>query len=211
MTILGKVLHSMTSVLQIPVVKTMIILILFIAAILVAIGWIISEYMNEHKHMQVQLPKLLDEIRAGEQPIEEIIETSGLLKTQKEALVEITKHSDFNNLMLESLAANLLEREQERYDAKLKPTDLLSKLGPMFGLLGTLIPLGPGIIALGQGDTMTLSQSLMTAFDTTIAGLIVAAIAIVISTIRRGWYNNYMSVLETVMDCVVEMEKNSDD
>lgn len=208
MTILGKVLHSMTSVLQIPVV---IILILFIAAILVAIGWIISEYMNEHKHMQVQLPKLLDEIRAGEQPIEEIIETSGLLETQKEALIEITKHSDFNDLMLESLAANLLEREQERYDAKLKPTDLLSKLGPMFGLLGTLIPLGPGIIALGQGDTMTLSQSLMTAFDTTIAGLIVAAIAIVISTIRRGWYNNYMSVLETVMDCVVEMEKNSDD
>ena len=208
MTILGKVLHSMTSVLQIPVV---IILILVIAAILVAIGWIISEYMNEHKHMQVQLPKLLDEIRAGEQPIEEIIETSGLLKTQKEALIEITKHSDFNDLMLESLAANLLEREQERYDAKLKPTDLLSKLGPMFGLLGTLIPLGPGIIALGQGDTMTLSQSLMTAFDTTIAGLIVAAIAIVISTIRRGWYNNYMSVLETVMDCVVEMEKNSDD
>lgn len=208
MTILGKVLHSMTSVLQIPVV---IILILFIAAILVAIGWIISEYMNEHKHMQVQLPKLLDEIRAGEQPIEEIIETSGLLKTQKEALIEITKHSDFNDLMLESLAANLLEREQERYDAKLKPTDLLSKLGPMFGLLGTLIPLGPGIIALGQGDTMTLSQSLMTAFDTTIAGLIVAAIAIVISTIRRCWYNNYMSVLETVMDCVVEMEKNSDD
>ena len=197
MTILGKVLHSMTSVLQIPVV---IILILFIAAILVAIGWIISEYMNEHKHMQVQLPKLLDEIRAGEQPIEEIIETSGLLKTQKEALIEITKHSDFNDLMMESLAANLLEREQERYDAKLKPTDLLSKLGPMFGLLGTLIPLGPGIIALGQGDTMTLSQSLMTAFDTTIAGLIVAAIAIVISTIRRGWYNNYMSVLETVMD-----------
>ena len=208
MTILGKVLHSMTSVLQIPVV---IILILFIAAILAATGWIISEYMNEHKHMQVQLPKLLDEIRAGEQPIEEIIETSGLLKTQKEALIEITKHSDFNDLMLESLAANLLEREQERYDAKLKPTDLLSKLGPMFGLLGTLIPLGPGIIALGQGDTMTLSQSLMTAFDTTIAGLIVAAIAIVISTIRRGWYNNYMSVLETVMDCVVEMEKNSDD
>ena len=208
MTILGKVLHSMTSVLQIPVV---IILILFIAAILVAIGWIISEYMNEHKHMQVQLPKLLDEIRAGERPIEEIIETSGLLKTQKEALTEITKHRDFNDLMLESLAANLLEGEQERYDAKLKPTDLLSKLGPMFGLLGTLIPLGPGIIALGQGDTLTLSQSLMTAFDTTIAGLIVAAIAIVISTIRRGWYNQYMSVLETVMDCVVEMEKNSND
>ena len=208
MTILGKVLHSMTSVMQIPVV---IILILFIAAILVAIGWIISEHLNEHKHMKVHLPRLLDEIRAGDRPIEETIEASGLLKTQKEALLEVTRHKEFNELMLESLAANLLEKEQERYDARLKPTDLLSKLGPMFGLLGTLIPLGPGIIALGQGDTMTLSQSLMTAFDTTIAGLIVAALAIVISTIRRGWYNSYMSVLETVMDCVVEMEKNSND
>lgn len=208
MTILGDLLHSITSVLQIPVV---IILILFIAAILFAIGWIISEHFNEHRHMKVQLPKLLDNIRAGETPIEEIIETSGLLKTQKEALLEITKHKEFNDIMLESLASNLLEQEQERYDAKLKPTDLLSKLGPMFGLLGTLIPLGPGIIALGQGDTMTLSQSLMTAFDTTIAGLIVAAIAIVISTIRRGWYNNYMSVLETVMDCVVETEKQRND
>lgn len=39
----------------------------------------------------------------------------------------------------------------------------------MLGLLGTLIPLGPGIIALGQGDTQTLSTSLLTAFDTTIA------------------------------------------
>lgn len=208
MTILGDLLHSITSVLQIPVV---IILILFIAAILFAIGWIISEHFNEHRHMKVQLPKLLDNIRAGETPVEEIIETSGLLKTQKEALLEITKHKEFNDIMLESLASNLLEQEQERYDAKLKPTDLLSKLGPMFGLLGTLIPLGPGIIALGQGDTMTLSQSLMTAFDTTIAGLIVAAIAIVISTIRRGWYNNYMSVLETVMDCVVETEKQRND
>ena len=204
MTILGKVLHSMTSVLQIPVV---IILILFIAAILVAVGWIISEYMNEHKHMQVQLPRLLDDIRAGEQPIEEIIETSGLLKTQKEALIEITKHSDFNDLMLESLAANLLEREQERYDAKLKPTDLLSKLGPMFGLLGTLIPLGPGIIALGQGDTYTLSTSLLTAFDTTIAGLVAAAFAIVVSSIRRRWYREYGSLLEALCTEVLELTK----
>ena len=84
---------------------------------------------------------------------------------------------------------------------------MLAKLGPMIGLLGTLIPLGPGIIALGQGDTLTLSQSLLTAFDTTIAGLIVAAAALIISGIRRGWYNGYMSVLETAMECVVEMEK----
>ena len=58
----------------------------------------------------------------------------------------------------------------------------------MFGLMGTLIPLGPGLIALGQGDTKTLSDSLLIAFDTTIAGLVAGAIAYVVSGIRKSWY-----------------------
>lgn len=56
----------------------------------------------------------------------------------------------------------------------------------MLGLLGTLIPLGPGIIALGQGDTQTLSTSLLTAFDTTIAGLCAAAVCLVVTTLQQA-------------------------
>ena len=108
--------------------------------------------------------------------------------------------------MRESLGANLLEREQSHYDGILKCTDLVSKLAPMLGLMGTLIPLGPGIMALGRGDTYTLSVSLLTAFDTTIAGLIAAAFCLVISTVRRRWYAGYMADLETLMDCVLEGE-----
>lgn len=89
----------------------------------------------------------------------------------------------------------------------IKFTDLASKLGPMLGLLGTLIPLGPGIIALGQGDTYTLSVSLMTAFDTTVAGLCIAAVCMIVSTIRRRWYAAYMADLETLTSCVCERVK----
>ena len=103
-------------------------------------------------------------------------------------------------------AANLLEREQSHYDHILKCTELVSKLAPMLGLLGTLIPLGPGIIALGQGDTQTLSTSLLTAFDTTIAGLCAAAVCLVVTTLRKRWYGGYMADLETLMDCVCEEE-----
>ena len=80
---------------------------------------------------------------------------------------------------------------------------MIAKLGPMFGLLGTLIPLGPGIVALGQGDTVTLSESMNVAFDTTIAGVISAA-ASVISHIRKRWYNDDMVSLETLMEAVLE-------
>ena len=74
----------------------------------------------------------------------------------------------------------------------------------MFGLMGTLIPLGPGLIALGQGDTKTLSDSLLIAFDTTVAGLISGAISYVISGIRKSWYEQYIIGLETVFESILE-------
>ena len=203
----SKVLQTVCQSLQVPV---MIILILLMAAALFIIGWLISEFFTEHRHMKIVLPELMDEIRGDRQPIEETIKSSGLLKTQKEAITELTKHPEFTNVMRESLADSLIEQEQARYDKTLKVTNLMAKLGPTLGLMGTLIPLGPGIIALGQGDTYTLSVSLLTAFNTTIAGLCVAAVAICVSTVRSGWYSKYMSVLETTMDCVLEMQKIKD-
>ncbi len=203
----GDILNTISEVMKLPV---MIILILFIMAVIFMIGWLIQEYITEHRHMKVKLPQLMDQIRHGEDTIENCIIKSGLLRSQKLALIEVTRHKGFTNIMRESLADSLIEDEQAKYNRHLKVSNLLAKLGPIFGLLGTLIPLGPGIIALGQGDTYTLSASLLTAFDTTIAGLLVSAAAIVITTIRTSWYNHYMSVMETVMDCILEMEKTNE-
>ena len=197
------ILRAIASAMEVPVV---IGLILFIAFTLFSIGWWAVEYFRERRHIQVSLPALLDQLRAAEGGVAETIEKSGLLRRQKDALLELTKHPNFDAAMRESLGANLLEREQSHYDGILKCTDLVSKLAPMLGLMGTLIPLGPGIMALGQGDTYTLSVSLLTAFDTTIAGLIAAAFCLVISTVRRRWYAGYMADLEKLMDCVLEGE-----
>ena len=202
-SVFHKILRAIASAMELPVV---IGLILFIAFTLFSIGWWAVEYFRERRHMRVSLPALLDQLRAAEDGVAETIEKSGLLRRQKDALLELTRHPDFDAAMRESLGANLLEREQSHYDGILKCTDLVSKLAPMLGLMGTLIPLGPGIMALGQGDTYTLSVSLLTAFDTTIAGLIAAAFCLVISTVRRRWYSGYMADLETLMDCVLERE-----
>lgn len=202
-SVFHKILRSIASGMEVPVV---IGLILFIAFTLFSIGWWAVEYFRERRHMRVTLPALLDELRAAENGTAETIEKSGLLRRQKDALLELTRHPEFDAAMRESLGTNLLEREQSHYDGILKCTDLVSKLAPMLGLMGTLIPLGPGIMALGQGDTYTLSVSLLTAFDTTIAGLIAAAFCLVISTVRRRWYAGYMADLETLMDCVLEGE-----
>lgn len=197
------VLSAVSSALEVPVV---IVLILFLLAAAVLTGWGIAEFFTERRHLKVALPQLLEDLRTADDRAA-VIEASGLLRRQKDALLELLNHPDFNGEMRETLAVRLLEQEQDRYDRIVKLSELLARLAPMFGLLGTLIPLGPGIIALGQGDTYTLSTSLLMAFDTTVAGLVAAAFATVISTVRRGWYREYASILEAAAEMLLETEK----
>ena len=200
-SVFQQVLRMFSSTIRIPVVILLIAMIIFS---LFAIGWVIAEAVTERRHMQASLPKLLDEMKSGEKSLPQCIEDSGLLKRQKKLLLEIMSHPEFDREERESFADNLVESEEAHYEKILKWTDTLAKLAPMTGLLGTLIPLGPGIIALGQGDTLTLSQSMLTAFDTTVAGLVVAGICVVISVLRKGWYASYMSDLATLVDFVVK-------
>lgn len=74
--------------------------------------------------------------------------------------------------------------------------DLAARVGPSLGLMGTLIPLGPGIAALGQGDFRTLAIAITTAFDTTVLGLAIGVVAYLIGRWRRGAYEQILQRLE---------------
>ncbi len=111
---------------------------------------------------------------------------------------------NMNSELREALATRLLEQEELRYQHIIMRTDFATRVAPMFGLMGTLIPLGPGVMALSNGDMTTLSNSLVVAFDTTVAGLIVSAVAFGISKLHKYWYEDYMSALESAMNIVQE-------
>ena len=202
-------LRAMSTGLRIPVI---VLLILLAGITVFLLGQLIVETFMEHRHLQVQMPAMVDRIEAAEkEKLPGVIEDSLLLRRQKNALVELTKHPKLTPMMRESLAIRLIAQEKDFYDGRTRHTDLIARIGPMLGLMGTLIPLGPGIIALGQGDTYTLSTSLLMAFDTTVAGLACAAVALVISNIRKRWYRNYMSMLETLMECTLEAVNRHED
>ena len=212
---LSSVLRTITETLQSPVI--FLLLVLMALTVFIA-GSLIAEVFTERIYIKVKLntlPDMIEELHRTATSDEGIsiadcIEESKLLKRHKRALTELTKHPDITDLERESLAARLVTQEKSFYDKRTKVTDVMARIGPMLGLMGTLIPLGPGIIALGQGDTFTLSNSLLIAFDTTVAGLVCALIALVISTIRKIWYRNDMSILETLMECILEEEQNDD-
>jgi biopolymer transport protein ExbB/TolQ len=201
-TTVSNTLRTVASALQTPVA---VILLLLLALTVVMLGTLIAEGFTERLRLKAKLPQLADELKAGARPLAEIIGDSGLLRRQRAALLEVTRHPDLTPAMRESMAVNLLSAEREHYEGIVRITDLIARLGPMFGLLGTLIPLGPGIIALGRGDTYTLSTSLLTAFDTTIAGLVAAAVAFLISAVRKKWYARYLAGLEMSMECLLDV------
>lgn len=200
-------LRVIASSMQTPVI---LVLLLLIAVAVIMTGILIAEFITERRHMKVKLPEVLNELEKREKSAEEIIAESGLLKRQKRALAIVLEQRELTPLKREALAGELMEMESQHYELRVKITDLISRLGPMFGLLGTLIPLGPGIIAMGRGDTYTLSESLLTAFDTTIAGLIAAAVATVLSQIRKRWYSHYMGQLSVVMESLLEVMENDE-
>ncbi|MGD9623599.1 MAG: MotA/TolQ/ExbB proton channel family protein [Arcobacter sp.] len=89
-----------------------------------------------------------------------------------------------------TLVLNVAKKRIER-------ADFITRLAPMLGLMGTLIPLGPGLAALGDGDVKILSTAMSVAFDTTVLGLFCGMIGFVIARLRRRWYDKALSIMES--------------
>ncbi len=89
----------------------------------------------------------------------------------------------------EQVAARLLDR-----------TRIFIRIGPILGLMGTLIPISPALVALAAGDVKTLSANLIIAFSTTVVGLLIGLIAFLVSLARERAYTQDLSDLEYVLE-----------
>jgi biopolymer transport protein ExbB/TolQ len=81
-------------------------------------------------------------------------------------------------------------------ERRLDRTRILVRAGPALGLMGTLIPLAPGLAALGHGDVATLATDLRTAFAATTIGLLVGTVAFALTLTRTRMYTEDLTALE---------------
>lgn len=91
-------------------------------------------------------------------------------------------------------------------DKDLAISKTLTKLGPILGLMGTLIPMGPALVGLSSGDIASMAYNMQVAFATTVIGLVAGAIGFLTQQVKQRWYLQDMTNLE----CLVEVlnEKN---
>ena len=93
-------------------------------------------------------------------------------------------------------AANDLLLIQRIARHRLERADLLARIPPMLGLMATIIPLGPGLAALGQGNPGELASAVTVAFDATVLGLVAGIGGLVVGKLRRRWYEELLETLE---------------
>jgi biopolymer transport protein ExbB/TolQ len=201
--LLTSALNVVSQSLQIPVI---VFLLLFALYAVITVGSLISEY-SSRKKVPVRLIKdLIFSISRTKDisEIETIVKNAQIPKNQKRVLVNIARSSELKKDSREALAEKLIENEEDIIEKKLQTTDIITKIGPTLGLMGTLIPMGPGLAALGSGDVTTLSNAIIVAFDTTVVGIGAGAVAYVVSKIRRRWYEQYLSNLDALSKAVLD-------
>lgn len=79
---------------------------------------------------------------------------------------------------------------------------IVSRTAPMLGLVATMIPMGPAMLALASNDAKGIGENLVVAFAAVILALVSAAITFVVLTVRRRWLLQELRVLEASVEKV---------
>ena len=165
METISNTLFWISNGLLVPVV--VLLLLFFLRAIILA-GGFFGEFYQRMK-LQKQFTETLENITP--ENIDGLLQqlpsagNSPLLRN----LSKLSAHWD-DAAYCEHLLANY-EMEAEK---ELGRSRTFIKLGPMLGLMGTLIPMGPALVGLAQGDISSMAYNMQVAFATTVVGLVIA-------------------------------------
>lgn len=97
-----------------------------------------------------------------------------------------------------------LLRHETRVRESAHTAQVLVKIGPCIGLLGTLIPMGGALASMSQGHLESMAGQMVAAFTSTIIGLAAGTMAFVIAAIRTRWVAQDVRELRLLADLLGE-------
>ena len=194
MNYISDILYWISTGLLVPVI---VLLIFFFGRALLLIGSFFGQYMTLRR-TDALLRKELDRLNKDNVPSL----TEHLPKKNPSPVVIC-----MNRLLATDSAAmrqRLLADFEIEADKDLSISKTLSKMGPMLGLMGTLIPMGPALVGLSTGDIASMAYNMQVAFATTVVGLFAAAIGFITQQTKKRWYLQDMTNLEFVAELLNE-------
>lgn len=189
MELISKALFGIANSLLIPDV---ILLILFFFRALLMIGGTYNNYMTRRKNS-----KTFDEVIKN-LTVDKIDELRALLPQNPNSL--FTKYlSDLLSKEKSDDYADFMLTNFETEAAKdINTSHLLTKLGPVLGLIGTLISMSPALVGLSSGDISGMAYNMQVVFASTVVGLIISAVGLATYQLKQRWYAKDVNNLDYV-------------
>ncbi|MCK5164494.1 MAG: MotA/TolQ/ExbB proton channel family protein [Desulfobacula sp.] len=156
--------------------------------IIIYSGGFFAEWIQRVRLKPVEASQLADTIRTSD--------NLNIFPFRVKDYIQKLKQVKTRNYFKEIMIENLLQETSLNLWRKTDRLKMLVRLAPSLGLIGTLIPMGTGLAALGQGDMTKLSSDLVIAFTTTVVGLAIGMIAFFFYTIKKGWVQQDLKNIE---------------
>ena len=94
-------------------------------------------------------------------------------------------------------------------DKDLAISKTLTKLGPILGLMGTLIPMGPALVGLSTGDIASMAYNMQVAFATTVIGLFSGGIGYILLQVKQRWIDRDLLNLDFLAGLAGRLEEQA--
>lgn len=195
METISQVLFWVANSLLIP--DIILLLLLFIRSLLL-IGGVYNQYMTKRKN-----DKQLNSLIKGLTP-ETIDGLKAALPVKDNSLYISYLRDLLTTPPSEAYSDYLITNFENDAEKDVILSKLLSKMGPILGLIGTLIAMSPALVGLSTGDIAGMAYNMQVVFATTVVGLVVSAVGLVTLQFKQRWYAKDVNNLDYVSRKLME-------
>ena len=192
---ISKVLFVISNSLLIP--DILFLIILFIRS-LILVGGFYNSFMQRRR-----MNALLGDVRtlnAGN-----LSELSGRLpKSNRSPFIDHLDDLLTREDLTEDYANYVISSYENICEKDLSLSKLLTKVGPVLGLVGTLIAMSPALVGLSSGDIGAMAYNMQVVFATTVVGLVISLAGLVTLQYKQRWYTKDVALLDYISSLLLD-------
>lgn len=195
MEVISKLLFWVANSLLIP---DIIILLFLFARSLLLIGSFYNQFMVKRKNDKL----LSEQIKCLKlSTVDSLI--SSLPEKDNSLFIRYLRDL-LSNPATEAYSDFLISNFENEAEKDTSLSKLLSKMGPILGLIGTLIAMSPALVGLSTGDISGMAYNMQVVFATTVVGLVISGVGLCTLQFKQRWYARDVNNLDYISRVLIE-------
>ena len=186
---ISQILFLVSDSLLIP--DIIVLLVLFVRALFL-VGSFYNQYITKYKNER-QLRPILNELTP-----ERMEELQAALPEKDNSLYIKYLRAILDRPADDTYADYMITNFENDAEKDVVTSKLLAKVGPVLGLIGTLIAMSPALTGLSQGDISKMASNMQVVFATTVVGLVVSLVGLVTLQFKQRWYAKEVNQLDYI-------------